>query len=232
MQNNIGQPQAGQLVTFTALSGPRAGVLGTATTNASGIASLAYTSSSAGTDVLQASIAGPINSATITHDWAVISAPTLTTMTPAAQTNPVNGQASFSVKALDASASPVSGVAVTLTTTSGPNHPKTLNSTTGAGGTATVTYLSSVAGTDTWSASATISATPVSTTAVTRTFANLLCDANNDTKVDIDDIKLIQAALNQPALPGDVRDSNFDGIINSQDAAACIKKCNKSGCAK
>jgi len=50
-----GSPVVGTTVTFTALSGPNAGVLGTAVTNASGVATFMYTSTLAGTDTVEAS---------------------------------------------------------------------------------------------------------------------------------------------------------------------------------
>jgi hypothetical protein len=51
--NNVGQ--SGIVVTFTALSGPNAGLLGTATTDGSGNAHVSFTSAVGGTDVVQAS---------------------------------------------------------------------------------------------------------------------------------------------------------------------------------
>ncbi|MCA1684344.1 MAG: PKD domain-containing protein, partial [Actinobacteria bacterium] len=52
-ENNA--PAAGRTVTFTAVSGPNAGVLGTAVTDSNGQASLTYSSAVAGTDTVEAS---------------------------------------------------------------------------------------------------------------------------------------------------------------------------------
>lgn len=50
-----GEPVVGTTVTFSVVSGPNTGPLGTAATSASGIATLSYTSSLTGTDVIEAS---------------------------------------------------------------------------------------------------------------------------------------------------------------------------------
>ena len=55
VQDASGNPIAGTPVTFTATSGPNAGVLGTATSNAGGLATLTYTSHKVGTDTITAS---------------------------------------------------------------------------------------------------------------------------------------------------------------------------------
>lgn len=227
--NSIGQPQVGVPVTFTALSGPAAGTLGTSNTNASGIASQVYTSSNAGTDTLQASIAGPVNSTTITHAWQVVSSPTLV-LGPEAQTNPMNGRSTMRARALDAAGSPVSGVSVTFQTSSGPNHSKTQNATTGADGVASTFYSSTVAGTDTWSASTTIGVTPVTSGNATSTWSGKLCDVDNNNIVNLADIQAIMSSFNQPALAGDRRDANFDGVITTPDAVACRARCTNMAC--
>ena len=50
-----GIPQAGLTVTFTIVSGPHAGLTGTATTNASGTATFSYTGTAVGVDTIEAS---------------------------------------------------------------------------------------------------------------------------------------------------------------------------------
>jgi hypothetical protein len=53
--DGLSTPVAGQVVTFNVLTGPKAGATGQGTTNASGVATFAYTSPTAGTDVVKAS---------------------------------------------------------------------------------------------------------------------------------------------------------------------------------
>jgi prepilin-type N-terminal cleavage/methylation domain-containing protein len=57
------------------------------------------------------------------------------------------------------------------------------------------------------------------------------CDITGEGTVDITDIQIIAASLNIPAVLGDPRDSNGDGIINANDARACVLKCAKPLCA-
>ena len=59
----------------------------------------------------------------------------------------------------------------------------------------------------------------------------LRCDVNLDGFVDRGDIRLIGAARNQSALPGDPRDNDENGIINISDARQCMQLCNLSRCA-
>lgn len=64
-------PPAGTVVTFTCTSGPNAGVLGTALTNAFGVATLTYTGSGGpGTDFIVASWTDPATGATYTSNTA------------------------------------------------------------------------------------------------------------------------------------------------------------------
>jgi cysteine-rich repeat protein len=59
----------------------------------------------------------------------------------------------------------------------------------------------------------------------------LRCDVNLDDFVDRDDIRLISAARNQPAEPGDPRDNDGDGIISMSDARQCMQMCTLPRCA-
>jgi hypothetical protein len=59
----------------------------------------------------------------------------------------------------------------------------------------------------------------------------LLCDIDLDGDVDRNDISLITAARNQPAVPNDIRDYDGDGTITVNDARACVLKCTRSNCA-
>jgi hypothetical protein len=49
--------------------------------------------------------------------------------------------------------------------------------------------------------------------------------------VDRSDIRLIGAARNQPAAPGDPRDNDGDGIITVSDARQCVQMCTLPRCA-
>jgi len=75
VRNNSGNPLPNITVTFKVLTGPNAGVTGTAVTNAVGMASFIYTSNGmVGTDEIQASFVDPatgntIPSNTVTKEW-------------------------------------------------------------------------------------------------------------------------------------------------------------------
>jgi len=69
-QDTNGNPLSGITITFTIISGPNAGLTGTAVTNPSGIATFSYSSSTTGTDTIVASFIDPTNSATITSNTA------------------------------------------------------------------------------------------------------------------------------------------------------------------
>ncbi len=85
VQDDQGNPIAGKLVTFTVVSGPNAGVTGTDTTDANGKATFTYSSSSAGTDTIEASFqnqAGQtITSNQVTKTWEGGPQPTVPSMT-------------------------------------------------------------------------------------------------------------------------------------------------------
>jgi thermitase len=59
---------------------------------------------------------------------------------------------------------------------------------------------------------------------------SLTCDVTGDRRVDRNDINLIFAARNTPALPGDPRDANGDGQITVEDARTCVLQCSRPGC--
>jgi hypothetical protein len=61
---------------------------------------------------------------------------------------------------------------------------------------------------------------------------NQACFVDADADVDVDDIALIAAARNQPALAGDPRDPDGNGIINVVDSRACALRCTRPGCAR
>ena len=60
----------------------------------------------------------------------------------------------------------------------------------------------------------------------------LLCDANNDFVVDLDDIIAISQAKGLPADgPGDMRDIDADGMITVLDSRQCVAYCDQPECA-
>jgi len=59
----------------------------------------------------------------------------------------------------------------------------------------------------------------------------LRCDINSDGIVDRSDTRLIGAARNQPAAPGDPRDNDGDGIISMSDMRQCMALCTLPRCA-
>lgn len=58
-----------------------------------------------------------------------------------------------------------------------------------------------------------------------------LCDADSDGDVDKADLSIISRARGQVALPGDPRDGNGDGKIDTTDVQACMKICTRANCA-
>jgi hypothetical protein len=63
-------------------------------------------------------------------------------------------------------------------------------------------------------------------------YTKLPCDINRDGKVDVNDIALIFAARGKPAMVGDPRDVDGDGVITANDARACVLRCTKPLCAQ
>lgn len=60
----------------------------------------------------------------------------------------------------------------------------------------------------------------------------LVCDVNNDGRIDINDIRAILGARGTPASgPGDPADADGDGLITPHDAKLCIQDCDNPGCA-
>jgi len=58
----------------------------------------------------------------------------------------------------------------------------------------------------------------------------LLCDADGNGEVNIDDITAISDAKGSTASPGDVKDIDMDGMITVLDARQCATRCSTSGC--
>lgn len=58
----------------------------------------------------------------------------------------------------------------------------------------------------------------------------VLCDADGNRNVDIDDIRAISQVLGTAVEPGDVRDIDQDEVITVLDARLCIAECSVPGC--
>jgi hypothetical protein len=107
VQDDSGNPIINRAVTFKVLSGPRAGLTGTANTNAQGKATFTYTSNVVGTDTIQASFKNSqnvtVNSNTVTKTWSSGNSPTTCVVT-ALRAGPPQQQ-DVTVKDLDGIAS-------------------------------------------------------------------------------------------------------------------------------
>ena len=57
------------------------------------------------------------------------------------------------------------------------------------------------------------------------------CDIDLNRVVDINDILAIAAAKNTPAVPGDARDVDGDGVITVNDVRQCVLQCTNPRCA-
>ncbi|HEX3527742.1 MAG TPA: carboxypeptidase regulatory-like domain-containing protein [Thermoanaerobaculia bacterium] len=169
--DGAGHPLVNATVTFRVTAGPNAGKTGTGTTDSSGQAIFSYTSTTPGTDTLDAEIAlaagGVLASNQVTAAWT---APWTLTLAPAAQTQPIHGTATLTATLEDGARQPVPGVAVTLQVTSGPNAGASAQATTGAAGTATFTLSSNSIGTDVLQGSIAQGPTTVLSNAATATW--------------------------------------------------------------
>jgi RHS repeat-associated protein len=147
--DGTGQPVASLTVTFRVVSGPDAGRTGQGTTDTTGQALFTLTSSTSGTDTLEASLilqgggAQASNQATVT--WTT---PQTLTLAPPAATLPVGAQATLTARLLDGARQPVAGAPVTVSVLSGPNAGSSGQTTTDAAGQAVFTYTGTAQGTD------------------------------------------------------------------------------------
>ena len=58
-----------------------------------------------------------------------------------------------------------------------------------------------------------------------------VCDVDGNQSIDVNDIRAILMARNQPASPPDPRDANGDGVITVIDARQCMLMCANPRCA-
>ncbi|MBI2998261.1 MAG: choice-of-anchor D domain-containing protein [Deltaproteobacteria bacterium] len=96
--------------------------------------------------------------------------------------------------------------------------------------TATPTLTPSVVGSYTFSLIVNDGAADSAPDTVTITVP-ILGDIDLDGDVDVDDLKLLQAASNTFANgPNDLRDLNGDGLIDARDVPELVKRCTRPGC--
>ncbi len=133
--NSCGTPLQGVLITFAVVSGPNAGTQQSVTSGPDGTAMFSYTSSTTGTDTVQALVtnpAGTFGSNDVTVNW--IQRPSTLTFTGAAPASDFNDPGTVSAVLTD-SAGPIAGQPVVFTL----NGAETCTGTTGASGTASCT---------------------------------------------------------------------------------------------
>jgi RHS repeat-associated protein len=144
------EPLPNVTVTFTVLSGPRRGQTGSAVTDASGTATFRYTSSTPGTDTVQASQSNVQGGLTSSNPASVLWLPTVAlSLTPATASQAVGTPYNATLLATDGSGNPVANLTVTFTVASGPNAGRTGTGTTDAHGQTVFSYTSASAGADT-----------------------------------------------------------------------------------
>jgi len=154
VSDGAGHALANVTVTFQIANGPNTGKTASGTTDATGKAVFTYTSTTSGTDTLQASITLQGGSALTSNQvTAVWTAPLTLSLAPLATTNPLGTPATFTATLADAAHQPVPGAAVGFQVLNGPNAGATGQATTDAAGQTTFTYTSAALGTDTLVAS-------------------------------------------------------------------------------
>jgi RHS repeat-associated protein len=145
------QPVAGLTVTFQVASGPNAGKTARQTTGANGQTLYSYTSASAGTDTLTASIdlqGGNALSATpVTAAWTS-SGTSGFVLAPLSQSLPVGTAAGLTATLLGGNQQPVANQTVTFTVISGPDAGTTGQATTNAAGVAAFSFTGLTQGSD------------------------------------------------------------------------------------
>jgi RHS repeat-associated protein len=145
------QPVAGLTVTFQVANGPNAGKTAQQTTGANGQTLYSYTSVTAGTDTLTASIGlqggNSLSATPVTATWTASSASGFV-LAPLSQSLPVGTAAGLTATLLGGSQQPVANQAVTFTVTSGPDAGTTGQATTNAAGVAAFSITGLTQGSD------------------------------------------------------------------------------------
>jgi len=144
------QPVPGLTVTFQVASGPNAGRTAQQTTGANGQTLYSYTSATAGTDTLTASIGlqggNSLSATPVTATWTSSSTSGLV-LAPLSQSLLV-GTAAALTAILVGGNQPIAGQAVTFTVTSGPDAGTTGQATTNAAGVAAFSFTGLTQGSD------------------------------------------------------------------------------------
>ncbi len=145
------QPVAGLTVTFQIASGPNAGKTAKQTTGANGQTLYSYTSATAGTDTLTASIGlqggNSLSATPVTATWTSSSASGFA-LAPLSQSLPVGTAAGLTATLLGGNQQPIANQAVALTVTSGPDAGTTGKATTNAAGVAAFSFTGPTQGSD------------------------------------------------------------------------------------
>jgi RHS repeat-associated protein len=145
------QPVAGLTVTFRVASGPNVGKTAQQTTGANGQTLYSYTSATAGTDTLTASIGlqggNSLSATPVTATWTSSSTSGLV-LAPLSQSLPVGTAAALTATLLGSNQQPIANQAVTFTITSGPDAGTTGQATTNAAGVAAFSFIGLTQGSD------------------------------------------------------------------------------------
>ena len=142
-----GLPAQDQTIVFTVATGPNAGLSGQAVTDANGNASFGYSSSTTGTDVVNAQwITGEQTSNDVSVTWSP-PPPSSVTLSPASTSLVVGQTVTLTVNVQNPNGGQADE-AVSFTVTSGPNAGLNAQATTDANGNASFSYSSNAIGTD------------------------------------------------------------------------------------
>ncbi len=145
------RPVAGLTVTFQIASGPNAGKTAKQTTGANGQTLYSYTSATAGTDTLTASIGlqggNSLSATPVTVTWTSSSTSGLA-LAPLSQSLPVGTAAALTATLLGGNQQPITNQAGTFTITSGPDAGTTGQATTNAAGVAAFSFTGLTQGSD------------------------------------------------------------------------------------
>ena len=150
--DSLAQPVEGKAVNFSITSGPNTGLKGAGVSDAQGQVTFSWSSSTAGTDTVTASMEGVENQTitdTATKTWVVEATASKVALTPKIGANPVGASHTVTATVTDDQDNPVSGVTVNFTVTSGPSMGTSGTGVTDAQGEATFSWTSNVVGTDT-----------------------------------------------------------------------------------
>ena len=145
------QPVEGAEVTFTATDGPHEGELGTAETNADGVATLTYTGTDDGIDTVEATYIDSLDrtqtSNEVTVEW--IPEPGSLSLSPAEASLQIGEEHTVTATLLDDDGEPIEEAEITFTVTDGPHEGTEETVETDGDGEATFAFEGEDVGTDT-----------------------------------------------------------------------------------